>query len=100
MDNQLNIYLKGHKNCKLFITHGGYHSLVESLHFSLPVIGFPFFTDQYYNMRFVVENGFGVEISLNDLQSNILDHAIEKILYDKRFIIMISKLWILKCNYK
>lgn len=60
---------------------------MESLHFGLPVIGFPFYTDQYYNMRFVVENGFGVEVLLNDLQSNVLDDAIGKILFDKRFII-------------
>lgn len=75
----------GHRNCKLFITHGGYHSLAEALHFGLPVIGFPFYTDQYYNMRFVIENGFGVEISLDDLRSDVLDAAIGATLFDERY---------------
>ncbi|XP_025206767.1 UDP-glucuronosyltransferase 1-3-like [Melanaphis sacchari] len=75
-------YILSHKNCKLFITHGGYHSLVEALHTGLPLIGFPFYTDQYYNMRFVVKNGFGIEISLDSLNLKVLDDAIEKILYD------------------
>lgn len=59
---------------------------MEALHFGLPVIGFPFYTDQYYNMRFVVENGFGIEILLNNLQSTVLVRAIEKILFDKRYV--------------
>jgi len=75
---------KGHKNCKLFITHGGYHSLVEALHYGLPLIGFPFYTDQFYNMRFVIENGFGIEILLENLNVNVLVDAIGKIFSDKR----------------
>lgn len=88
---------KGHKNCKLFITHGGYHSLVEALHFGLPVIGFPFFTDQYYNMKFVEENGFGIQILLNDLQEHILDDAIRKILFDLRYIHIVSIITSIHC---
>lgn len=75
-------YILSHKNCKLFITHGGYHSLVEALHYGLPLIGFPFFTDQFYNMRFVIENGFGIEILLENLQVKVLVDAIEKVLSD------------------
>lgn len=73
-------YILSHKNCKLFITHGGYHSLVEALHIGLPLIGFPFYTDQYYNMRFVIENGFGIEISLEHLNLKVLDDALGNIL--------------------
>lgn len=76
----------GHKNCKLFITHGGYHSLVEALHFGIPVIGFPFFTDQYYNMRFVTQNGFGIEILLDELNENILNDALSKTLFNLRYL--------------
>ncbi|XP_029344441.1 UDP-glucuronosyltransferase 2B15-like [Acyrthosiphon pisum] len=75
-------YILSHKNCKLFITHGGYHSLVEALHYGLPLIGFPFYTDQFYNMRFVIENGFGIEILLETLNVKVLVDAIGKILSD------------------
>ncbi|XP_060863322.1 LOW QUALITY PROTEIN: UDP-glycosyltransferase UGT4-like [Metopolophium dirhodum] len=75
-------YILSHKNCKLFITHGGYHSLVEVLHYGLPLIGFPFYTDQFYNMRFVIENGFGIEILLENLNVKVLVDAIGKIFSD------------------
>ncbi|KAL4121567.1 hypothetical protein QTP88_014054 [Uroleucon formosanum] len=75
-------YILSHRNCKLFITHGGYHSLVEALHYGLPLIGFPFYTDQFYNMRFVIENGFGIEILLMDLNVKVLTDAIRKIMSD------------------
>ncbi|XP_022171389.1 UDP-glucuronosyltransferase 2B30-like [Myzus persicae] len=75
-------YILSHRNCKLFITHGGYHSLVEALHYGLPLIGFPFYTDQFYNMRFVIENGFGIEILLENLNVKVLVDAIGKIFSD------------------
>ncbi|XP_022171395.1 UDP-glucuronosyltransferase 1-3-like [Myzus persicae] len=78
-------YILSHRNCKLFITHGGYHSLVEALHYGLPLIGFPFYTDQYYNMRFVVENSFGIEILLENLNVKVLVDAIGKILSDTSY---------------
>lgn len=55
------------------------------MHYGLPVIGFPFFTDQYYNTRFVVEKGIGIEILLDDLRPDVLDAAIRTILYDSRY---------------
>lgn len=60
---------------------------MEALNFGLPVIGFPFFTDQYYNTRFIVKNGFGIEILLNELKENILDKAIEKTLFNSKYVI-------------
>ncbi|XP_050422852.1 UDP-glycosyltransferase UGT4-like isoform X2 [Adelges cooleyi] len=77
-------FILNHKNCKLFITHGGYHSLVEAIHYGLPIIGFPFYTDQFYNMKFAVEKGFGIEMSLDKLNENVLDNALEQILLNQR----------------
>jgi glucuronosyltransferase len=57
---------------------------VEALHNGLPLIGIPFFTDQYYNMRFVTENGFGIEISMENLHLKVIDDAIENILFNIR----------------
>jgi len=57
---------------------------VEALHIGLPLIGFPFYTDQYYNMRFVIENGFGIEISLEHLNLKVLDDALGNILNNIR----------------
>lgn len=34
-----------------------------------------------------MENGFGIEILLNDLQESDLDNAIEKIIFDSRYVL-------------
>lgn len=62
---------------------------MEVLNFGLPVIGFPFFTDQYYNTKFIVQNEFGVEILLNELKEDILDQAIGETLFNSRYVIPI-----------
>src|SRR5437867_4364602 len=41
----------GHKNVKLFITHGGLLSIEEAVYHSVPLIGFPMFGDQQWNME-------------------------------------------------
>ncbi|XP_050423741.1 UDP-glycosyltransferase UGT4-like [Adelges cooleyi] len=46
-----------HSNLKLFITHGGLHSLEEATYYAVPVVGVPFFADQYSNVK-LVENKF------------------------------------------
>jgi UDP:flavonoid glycosyltransferase YjiC (YdhE family) len=44
----------GHKNVKLFITHGGFGSVHESLAQGKPMIIMPFFTDQVSNRKYLL----------------------------------------------
>ncbi|XP_050541394.1 UDP-glycosyltransferase UGT4-like isoform X2 [Daktulosphaira vitifoliae] len=85
-------YILNHKNCRLFITHGGYHSLVEAIHFGLPIIGFPFFVDQYYNTKYAEEKGFGIEILIDTLNENILLDALAKVLLQPSYRINAEKM--------
>ncbi|XP_065217122.1 UDP-glycosyltransferase UGT4-like [Planococcus citri] len=64
-----------HPKCKLFISHGGYHSIVETINGGVPILCLPFFTDQYHNAKIIEELGIGIqsnaESSLEDLIANI-----------------------------
>jgi len=38
-----------HPNVRMFYTHGGINSMIEALHFGVPVLCTPFHTDQMDN---------------------------------------------------
>ncbi|XP_013139727.1 PREDICTED: UDP-glucuronosyltransferase 3A1-like [Papilio polytes] len=74
-----------HPNCKLFITHGGLLSILETLHFGVPIIGVPMFGDQHMNINRVVEKGFGMRVDLNDDVVVNMEIAIKEILDNPRY---------------
>lgn len=51
-----------HPNTAGFISHCGWSSLMESLHFGVPVVAIPMQFDQPINARMVAEAGYGVEV--------------------------------------
>ncbi|XP_068619571.1 UDP-glucosyltransferase 2-like [Battus philenor] len=74
-----------HPNCKLFITHGGLLSILESLHFAVPIIGMPFFGDQPLNINRIVQKGFGKRVDLNKEVARNMEAAIKEIIEDPRY---------------
>ncbi|XP_030374417.1 uncharacterized protein LOC115623986 [Scaptodrosophila lebanonensis] len=66
-----------HPNVKLFITHGGLLSTIESIYHGKPVLGLPCFYDQFLNVERAKLAGFGLGLDFNkmsgaELKSNIL----------------------------
>ncbi|KAF7639096.1 hypothetical protein Mgra_00001328 [Meloidogyne graminicola] len=49
-----------HPRLKLFITHGGYNSIMESARAGIPLIAMGFFADQYRNARVAERNGWAL----------------------------------------
>ncbi|KAB0804986.1 hypothetical protein PPYR_01956 [Photinus pyralis] len=65
-----------HPNVKAFVTHGGRLSTIEALHYGVPVIGIPFFSDQEYNIADCVNKGYGVRLNYKELTADTLNHAL------------------------
>nr|ATN96035.1 UDP-glucuronosyl transferase 351A4 [Aphis gossypii] len=80
---QLNILR--HPNCKLFITHGGIHGIMETIDAGVPFIGFPFFGDQFQNLKISQENGFGLINDIHTLNEDSFERDVKLILTDMRF---------------
>ncbi|XP_022164035.1 UDP-glucuronosyltransferase 2C1-like isoform X1 [Myzus persicae] len=74
-----------HPNVKLFITHGGLHSIEEAVYNEKPLIGIPFFADQLTNMRLVEKVGYGKLIPYNQITEESLGNAVEEVLSNPAF---------------
>jgi len=53
----------------IFLTHGGYGSLSETIYQSVPIICMPFFADQFLNCDRAEEIGIGRQMSSKDLDA-------------------------------
>nr|QPA18397.1 UDP-gluconosyltransferase [Trialeurodes vaporariorum] len=74
-----------HPKCKLFLTHGGIHSLLEAIHHGVPVLGVPVFADQFMNMLLAEERGFGKMIRLEEITSETLSEALQHIMNNESY---------------
>lgn len=74
-----------HPKVKLFITHGGLLSTIESIHHGKPVLGLPFFYDQFLNVERAKRDGFGLGLDHKVVTSSELRQTIERLLTEPSF---------------
>lgn len=72
-----------HPNCKLFITHGGIHGLMEAIDAGIPILGFPVFGDQFQNLKTSQQNGVGITRNIFSLFEKELKKDVDWMLTDK-----------------
>lgn len=59
------VALLNHPRLKLFISHGGYNSLMEAAWAGVPLLTLPFFIDQHRNARLAERNGWALPFDKN-----------------------------------
>jgi MGT family glycosyltransferase len=64
----------------LFITHGGYNSICESIHHEVPIVVFPLSADQFINAHIVEELCIGKELHKKDLNSRSVGQLCESVI--------------------
>jgi len=74
-----------HPNIRAFVTHGGRLSTIEAIHYGVPIIGIPFFSDQEYNIADSVNKGYGVKVDFTTLTQDTLSNAINEILSNPKY---------------
>ncbi|CAH1389501.1 unnamed protein product [Nezara viridula] len=74
-----------HKNCVLFITHGGYLSISEAVHFGVPLVGIPIFGDQPKNLLIVEEAGYGRLLRYRNITKDTVAWTVKEVLSNKRY---------------
>ncbi|PIO56115.1 hypothetical protein TELCIR_22490, partial [Teladorsagia circumcincta] len=59
-----------HPRLQVFITHGGYNSIMEAARSAVPLITIPFYFDQIRNSRAAEMNGWGIPVNRFSLRDN------------------------------
>lgn len=70
---------------KLFITHGGFHSIEEAVFNAKPIVGIPFFADQTTNMKIAEKKGYGKLINWLELDEKSFKDAIEEVIFNPKY---------------
>lgn len=78
------LFILEHPNCKLFVTHGGVHGLLEAIDAGIPMIGFPVFGDQFQNLKISQDNGIAIMSNIFTLTEESFRKDIELILSDQK----------------
>ncbi|XP_051165585.1 UDP-glucosyltransferase 2-like [Leptopilina boulardi] len=86
------IQILKHKNVKGFVSHGGLLSTIESIYYAVPIIGFPLFGDQNFNMRNYEKRKIAVTLNYDSFTEKQLDEALNKILKNSEMRNNIEKL--------
>jgi len=69
----------------IFISHGGFNSIVESAYHAKPMIIFPIWFDQLANAAAAESKGFAIRMDFSDFSSETLLSNIEKLLHDPTY---------------
>jgi UDP:flavonoid glycosyltransferase YjiC (YdhE family) len=83
--------LLAHERTKLFITHGGNNGVYESLFNGVPMIGFPCFAEQPYQVRLVEARGYGLRLDTNTFTPEQLVKAVNEILTNPKYSANVKK---------
>ncbi|CAG9854609.1 unnamed protein product [Phyllotreta striolata] len=74
-----------HPNVKLFITHGGFLSTIETVYHGVPTVAIPVMGDQLMNARVAQADGYAFVLDFQALNEESISHAIEEVLTNDKY---------------
>ncbi|KAF7266713.1 hypothetical protein GWI33_019986 [Rhynchophorus ferrugineus] len=74
-----------HPNCKLFISHGGFLSTIETVTMGVPILALPVFGDQRLNAARAVALGFGNSLSFVTLSEEEFSSKLEELISNPKY---------------
>ncbi|KAM5330980.1 UDP-glucuronosyltransferase 3A1-like [Glossophaga mutica] len=77
--------LLAHPSIRLFVTHGGLNSVMESIQHGVPMVGIPLHSDQPGNLIRVEAKNLGVSILMEELTAETLALKMRQVIEDKRY---------------
>ncbi|XP_063602422.1 UDP-glycosyltransferase UGT5-like isoform X1 [Penaeus indicus] len=80
-----------HPKLRLFITHGGLLSTLESTYHGTPVLGIPVFGDQVGNMMEVQRQGWGRTLRWGEFDEDLLRETIYSIMDNPKMLAVVER---------
>ncbi|CAO2592375.1 UDP-glucuronosyltransferase 3A2 [Lemmus lemmus] len=77
--------LLAHPSIRLFVTHGGMNSIMETIQHGVPMVGIPYFLDQPENMVRIEAKKIGVSVQLETLKAETFALTLKEVIEDKRY---------------
>ncbi|XP_050501766.1 UDP-glycosyltransferase UGT5-like [Diabrotica virgifera virgifera] len=77
--------LLAHPNLKLFITHGGLLSTLETVYHGVPILALPVFADQNMNGAIAQEAGYGISLPFAEVTEEKLTNALHEVLTNPKY---------------
>jgi len=74
-----------HPNVRLFISHGGISGVYEAVDAGVPVLGFPFFSDQPRNLANLVDAGMAISMELLSVSEEMFLNAVLELVNDEKY---------------
>ncbi|XP_023025286.2 UDP-glucosyltransferase 2 [Leptinotarsa decemlineata] len=75
----------GHPNVKVFVTQGGLQSIEEAVVNGVPMVGIPFWMDQFNNVKILADKGMGIGLNYNTMTKEELRKAIFEVATNSKF---------------
>lgn len=78
------MFVAGHKNLRLFITHGGKLSTQETVYHGVPAVVVPVFADQVINAGNAERRGYAVKVEFDNVTEESVLWAINEVLHNNK----------------
>lgn len=66
-----------------YMMQGGLQSLQEAVHYSVPLVVIPFFGDQHFNAKKVLDAGIGLTLNIDTMTEELIVRTITEVVENK-----------------
>lgn len=78
-------FFSEHKNTKVFLNHGGIKGLQEAIYCGVPIVGFPLFGDQHFNIKLLEHKKIAIKLHIKEFTAQELRNAINTVMNDPTY---------------
>lgn len=75
-----------HPKVIAYMMQGGLQSLQEAVHYAVPVVAIPFFGDQYFNARKILDASIGLTLDIDTITENSVVRTLTEIVENKTWV--------------
>lgn len=74
-----------HPKVMAYVMQGGLQSLQEAVHYSVPVVAIPFFGDQLFNARKILDTGIGLTLDIDTITEESIVQTLTNVIENKTY---------------
>lgn len=75
-----------HPKVMAYVMQGGLQSLQEAVHYSVPVVAIPFFGDQLFNARKILDAGIGLTLDIDTITEESIVQTLTNVIENKTWV--------------